>query len=91
MKIAHGSIRSAKTWAQIIDWLNWVPTAPPGPLAVVGKTRDTVGRNVLEVIEQLDPRAIQWRAGAPTCTIMGRRHHVLGANDASGVSRQRSA
>ena len=89
MKVSHGSIRSAKTTAQIIDWLHWVPTAPPGPLAVAGKTRDTVGRNVLEVIEQLDPRAIQWRASAPTCTIMGRRLHVLGANDAQAESKVR--
>ena len=88
-KVAHGSIRSAKTTAQIIDWLHWVPTAPPGPLAVVGKTRDTIGRNVLEVIEELHPDAIRWRAGAPTCTIMGRKHHVLGANDAQAESKVR--
>lgn len=89
VKIAHGSIRSAKTTAEIIDWLRWVPTAPPGPLAVVGKTRDTIGRNVLDVIEQLDHRAIKWRAGAPTCRIMGRLHHVLGANDAQAESKVR--
>lgn len=88
-KIAHGAIRSSKTLAQIIDWLHWVPTAPPGPLAVVGKTRDTIGRNVLEVVEELHPDAIRWRAGAPTCTIMGRKHHVLGANDASAESKVR--
>lgn len=89
IKIAHGSIRSSKTTAQIIDWLRWVPTAPAGPLAVVGRTRDTIGRNVLEVIEQLDPRAIRWRPGAPTAVIMGRRHHILGANDAQSETKVR--
>lgn len=89
IKIAHGSIRSSKTTAQIIDWLRWIPTAPAGPLAVVGRTRDTIGRNVLEVIEQLDPRAIRWKSGAPTAIIMGRRHHILGANDRQSEAKVR--
>lgn len=89
MKVAHGSIRSAKTTAQIIDWLRWVPTAPPGPLAVVGKTKDTIGRNILDVIEQLHPEAIRWRSGASSATIMGRRHHILGAVDKQAESKVR--
>lgn len=89
IKISHGSIRSAKTTGQIIDWLDWVPEAPSGPLAIVGRTRDTVGRNILEVIEQLDPRAIQWRLGAPTARIMGRTHHILGANDVTSEAKVR--
>ena len=89
IKVSHGSIRSAKTTAQIIDWLRWVPDAPPGPLAVVGRTRDTVGRNILDVIQQLEPRAIQWRLGAPTARIMGRTHHVLGANDVTSEAKVR--
>lgn len=87
--MAHGSIRSAKTTAQIIKYLRWVADAPPGPLAVVGRTRDTIGRNILDVIAQLDPRAIQWRAGAPSCVIMGRLHHVLGANDSQAETKVR--
>lgn len=89
VKISHGSIRSAKTTAQIIDWLRWVPEAPAGPLAIAGRTRDTIGRNILDVMEQLDPRCISWRLGAPTATIMGRVHHILGANDAASESKVR--
>ncbi|NDK08539.1 PBSX family phage terminase large subunit [Candidatus Gracilibacteria bacterium] len=88
-KIAHGSIRSSKTTAQIFDWLHWVPDAPPGPLAIVGKTRDTIGRNILEVIQAEVPSVIKWRDGATSCTIMGRKHHLLGANDAQAETKVR--
>lgn len=89
VKVSHGSIRSAKTTAQLIDWLHWIPNAPAGNLAIVGRTRDTVGRNLLTVVEQMDPRAISWRMGAPTATIMGRVHHILGANDVTSESKAR--
>lgn len=89
VKISHGSIRSSKTTAQVLDWLNWLPTAPPGPLAMVGKTRDTVGRNVLAVFEEMHPGVISWRLGAPTCRILGRVHHVLGAADAQAETKIR--
>lgn len=89
VKVSHGSIRSAKTTAQLLDWLRWVPSAPAGNLAIVGRTRDTVGRNLLTQIEQMDPDVISWRLGAPTCTIMGRIHHILGANDATSESKVR--
>lgn len=89
VSIAHGSIRSSKTTGQIIGWLDWLRTAPAGPLAIVGRTRDTAGRNILDVIEQLEPSIISWRFGAPTATIMGRLHHVLGANDSKAEAKVR--
>ncbi|PSK95785.1 PBSX family phage terminase large subunit [Haloactinopolyspora alba] len=89
VNIWHGSIRSGKTIASILRWLRYVHAAPPGPLAMIGKTRDTIGRNVLDVIEQIDPRAITWQPGAPTATVMGRLVHVLGANDAKAEPKIR--
>lgn len=89
IRLSHGSIRSAKTTAQILDWLRWVPDAPRGPLAIVGRTRDTIGRNILEQTEQIEPRAIDWHLGAPTAKIMGRTHHVLGANDRTAETKVR--
>ena len=72
--VADGSVRSSKTIAQIIKWMRWLPDAPrTGLLLITGRTADTVGRNILEVIVQLDPRAIQWTPGANVCTVMGRR------------------
>ncbi|GAB3472377.1 PBSX family phage terminase large subunit [Actinophytocola sediminis] len=82
LNVWEGSIRSGKTIASILAWLIYVRTAPPGPLAVIGKTRDTIGRNVLDVISEIAPGAISYTRGAPTCRILGRLVHVIGANDA---------
>jgi hypothetical protein len=54
---------------------------PKGPLAVIGRTRDTIARNVLDVIADIAPGAIHFNRGAPTCRILGRLVHVIGAND----------
>jgi hypothetical protein len=62
--------------------MEFVRTAPKGPLAIIGRTKETIARNVLDVITDLDPGAISINRGAPTCCILGRLIHVLGANDA---------
>lgn len=87
--IYHGSIRSGKTIASLVRWLTFVRTAPPGPLAVIGKTRDTIARNALDPLADMSPAAISYTRGATTCRILGRLVHVIGANDARAESRLR--
>nr|WP_225955425.1 PBSX family phage terminase large subunit [Kibdelosporangium phytohabitans] len=89
INVWEGSIRSGKTVASIVRWLMYVRTAPAGPLAIIGKTRDTVARNVLDVIADLAPGAIAFNRGAPTCRILGRLVHVVGANDAKSEGKIR--
>jgi PBSX family phage terminase large subunit len=84
-----GSIRSGKTTACNIAWLRFVQTAPPGHLAIIGKTLDTIGRNILSAIEQLHPAAIRWSKGSTTCRIMGRTVHLIGASDKTAEERVR--
>jgi len=89
INIWHGAIRSGKTIASIVAWLLYVRNAPPGPLAMIGKTRDTIARNVLDVIADIAPNAITYTRGATTCRILGRLVHVIGANDARAETRLR--
>lgn len=89
LNIWEGAIRSGKTIGSILAWLLYVKTAPPGPLAMIGKTRDTVTRNVLDVIADLKPGAISYTRGATVCRILGRLVHVIGANDARAETRIR--
>lgn len=89
LNIWHGAIRSGKTIGSIIAWLMFVRSAPAGPLAMIGKTRDTLYRNVIDVMADLAPGAVVYTRGAPTIRILGRLVHVIGANDARSEGRLR--
>lgn len=83
----EGSIRSGKTIASLLAWLVYVSQAPRGgELVVVGRTRESIARNVFGPLG--DPslfgdfsRHVTYTAGAPTAKILGRTIHVLGASD----------
>jgi PBSX family phage terminase large subunit len=90
-----GSVRSGKTIASLMRWLMYVSKAPRGgDLAVIGKTYDTVARNVFGPL--CDPlitgpaaRLIKYTRGATTATILGRTIEVITANDARAEGRIR--
>lgn len=85
--IWDGAVRSGKTIASLIAWCIYVIRAPRGgELVVVGRTRDSVGRNVFGPLQ--DPafvgalaQHIQYTPGAPSATMFGKKVHVLGASD----------
>ena len=95
LNIWEGSIRSGKTIASLLRWLLYVYDPPfGGALVVVGKTLDTVARNVFGPLQ--DPalfgpaaRFVDYTRGAPTATILGRRIEVITANDARAEGRLR--
>lgn len=93
LNLWHGSVRSGKTIASIIAFLEALRSGPRGPVALIGKTRDTVGRNVIDPMADLfgtlAPAAVQYTRGAPTAVILGRLVHVMGANDARSEGRLR--
>jgi PBSX family phage terminase large subunit len=95
LNVWEGSVRSGKTIASLLRWLMYVANAPHGgALVVVGKTFDTVARNVFEPLQ--DPalfgpaaRLVSYTRGAGRATILGRTIEVITANDASAEARLR--
>ena len=91
----EGSVRSGKTVASLLCWLCYVADAPTGgELVMVGRTRDSINRNVFAPLtnpELFGPLASQvtYTNGAATATILGRTVHVLGANDAQAEPKVR--
>lgn len=85
-----GAIRSGKTVISLVAFLEWLPTAPRGPVAIIGKTQTTIARNILSVIGQIDPGAIgTYSLSSDHVTVMGRRVWIIGANDAQAESKIR--
>lgn len=88
--IFDGAVRSGKTFSSLLAWLAWIPHAPQGPLAMIGKTRDTIQRNLLDIIDLIDPNIItNTTRHSTTATILGRPVNLIGANNADAESRVR--
>jgi PBSX family phage terminase large subunit len=93
--IWEGSVRSGKTIASLLRWLDFVANRPEGgELVMVGRTRDSLARNVFGPLT--DPaifgslaRDITYTNGAPTASVLGRTVHALGANDAQAEPKVR--
>lgn len=91
LNIWQGAIRSGKT----IAWLAFVANAPRGgSLVIVGKTADTISRNVFDPL--MDPAIsgplaarISYTRGAPTATILGRKVEIISCADARAETRLR--
>lgn len=87
VNIWEGSVRSGKTIGSLFRWLQHIRHAPNGgQLVMVGKTLQTLNRNVILPLKdptQFGPvsREVRYTEGAPQGVILGRPIHMLGAND----------
>ncbi len=90
-----GAIRSGKTVASLLRWIIYIRSAPfGGRLVMVGRTKDTINRNVFSVLQDpaiFGPIAseVKYTPGANVAYIFGRVIDVIGANDARSESRLR--
>jgi PBSX family phage terminase large subunit len=77
-------------------WFTFIADDAPkrGALIMVGKTRESIFRNIFEPLDN-DPTLavfapfIHYRQGAPTAQMFGRTVHIIGANDAKAESKLR--
>jgi PBSX family phage terminase large subunit len=82
INIWAGAVRSGKTIAAIIRWLDFVARGPEGDLMMVGKTERTLKRTTLDPITEIvgdDNCRVNWGMGE--ARLLGRRVYLLGAND----------
>lgn len=94
VNIWEGSVRSGKTIASLLAWALFVAAHAPrdGRLFMVGRTKDTLYRNVLAVLADLLPEEdFRYTKGANTAVLFGREVDVLGANDAQAEAKIRGA
>jgi PBSX family phage terminase large subunit len=82
LNIWEGAVRSSKTVCTLLRWIEFVNTAPPGPLMMVGKTERTLRRNMLgPLADMLGPKRFRTNYGEGEVHICGRPVYLAGAND----------
>lgn len=92
--IWEGSVRSGKTIASLLAWLLFIAKHAPrsGRLVMIGRTKDTLYRNVLSVLLEMMPAgdtSVRYTQGANVAYIFGRQVDIIGANDISAETRIR--
>jgi len=82
INIWEGSVRSSKTVSSMLRWARYVRTGPPGNLAMIGKTHDTLKRNIIDpMTEMLGENRCRHNRGERELMLLGRRVYLAGAND----------
>lgn len=77
-----GSVRSGKTIASILRWIDYLLTGPEGNLLMIGKTARSLERNVLDVIQELvGQKNYKYNRVTGEVFIYGRKAYAIGAND----------
>lgn len=92
--LLEGAVRSGKTVAANLRWLMHCANAPTGELVMVGKTARTLYTNVLAPLMNAEitgpfAKYVDHTPGSVTASIMGRRVHLVGANDARAETKIR--
>ncbi|MES4891417.1 hypothetical protein [Streptomyces sp. NPDC096012] len=91
----EGAVSSGKTIASAWAWMMFVLQASTtGELVMIGKTKDSLYRNVLQPL--MNPETfgelaaqVEYTPGAVTCRIFGRLVHVIDANDIKSENKIR--
>lgn len=81
-----GSVRSGKTFSSILKFIALCKSLPKGDALIVGVSRDTIQRNVLQLLCEFTGMPMP-TSKAAVINLMGRRIHLIGAPDESAVRR----
>lgn len=93
LNIADGAVRSGKTIACTVRWLDYVLTGPKGDLAMLGKSLSALKRNVLnDLFDIVGPKNIRWvDRQQGEISLFGRRVYAVGAANEEAETKIRGA
>lgn len=82
LNIWEGAVRSSKTVASLIRWIEFVKDGPDGPLLMIGKTERSLKRNILQPLSDIvGARRFRLNTGTGELRLCGRLVYLAGAND----------
>lgn len=76
-----GAVRSGKSYSANLSLVDMCHTAPPGNLTILGRTNDTIKRNVIDEILNLPGNKAYYYPGKRELHMEGRVIYCIGAND----------
>lgn len=76
-----GAVRSGKTFASLLAFTDFCRSGPPGDFMIIGKSRETIKRNVLYPLKNLLGDHFKFYIGRGEATLFNRTIHIVGAND----------
>lgn len=93
LNIASGAVRSGKTVACTVRWLDYIASGPQGDLAMLGKSLGTLKRNVLnDLFDIVGPKHSRWiDRQQGEFAIFGRRVYAIGAANEEAEGKIRGA
>lgn len=84
----EGAVRSAKTISSLVKWTQFARTDIRGDFALIGITQDTIRRNLIGPLQELyGAKRVTFSRGSGEMMLVGRRVHVLSANNESDVKK----
>lgn len=90
INIWEGAVRSGKTFASLIAFLNEIACGPEGDYVIICRTFGSFKRNVLALLERfIGVREVAFSRGNQELVIYGKRIHVVGADDERAESKIR--
>jgi PBSX family phage terminase large subunit len=90
VNVWHGAVRSGKTVASLIRFIEFLASGPPGPILIAGKTERSLKRNILDLlVSWLPPDSIRINYGKGEAQILGRTCYLASANDERAEAKLR--
>jgi PBSX family phage terminase large subunit len=88
INIWSGAVRSGKSIASILRWIQYCLSGPNGNLLMIGKTQKTLEHNVLDVISELvGPKNYKYNRIVGEVFIYGRKCYTIGATDEKAAGK----
>ena len=81
INIWAGAVRSGKTLASMLRFLEFVREAPKGNLLIIGRTSQTIKRNIIDEFYNLLGADPKYFIGKNEMHLWGRTFHLIGCSD----------
>ena len=91
INIWEGAVRSGKSFASLIRWLEYIQEAPEGNLVMIGRTATTIKHNLVDEICGLIGTDARYYSGKNELNLWGKRIYLIGASDERAETKIRGS